>query len=302
MARDYLEKCIQDKQLATSYLFAGKKGLGKEALALDFIKLLFPQGHHKIDQGNHPDVKLIGDDREERSIKIEAIRDVQSWLRLKAFEAPYKVAVILDAERMTVQAQNAFLKTLEEPPANSIVVLTSQSPLQLIPTILSRVQEVRLKPLPKEELTRELKEVGEAVSFVSYYAGGSLDEASAMNESGILDVREELFGLFFHYDLNEFFNLYDKKAKSKGSAFVRESIDLLRGLFRDLLLCQCDKGESKYLINADYESQVRDYASRCSRDQILEGEKRLEELSYYIESNVNPKLAASSIGVILNHG
>ncbi len=152
--RSHLEK----KRIAHTYLLTGKKESGKEDVALAFAQALNCLSNHafeecacvscrKIEAGNHPDVRIMGSEAKARSIKIEEVRDAIGAASLKPYEGKWKVFILLDADRLTADAQNALLKTLEEPPANTLFIFLVENKSNLLETIQSRSFEVRLKPL-----------------------------------------------------------------------------------------------------------------------------------------------------------
>ena len=162
-AVSFLKSSLKKKQIASSYLFSGREGLGKKLLARQFTQSLICEEENiftpcncvsceKIASDIHPDVKWIGSDEGERFIKIEDIRRLQSWAMLRPLEARRKVFIINRAERLTEEAANAFLKTLEEPPPDTHIILLTDNSFRLSDTILSRLLEVRLSPLSFDRL------------------------------------------------------------------------------------------------------------------------------------------------------
>jgi DNA polymerase III delta' subunit len=150
-----LQRSLQRGRLAHAYLFTGHQLQELEALARTLAKTLNCQqpGKHgevpidccdhcpacqKIEHGNHADVHWVRPESKTRIIKIEQIRDLLQEINLKSTEAEYKVAVIVAADRLKTEAANAFLKTLEEPPAKSIFILLTTEPQRILETILSR--------------------------------------------------------------------------------------------------------------------------------------------------------------------
>ena len=156
---------LQQDRLAHTYLFSGGGRLAQEALALVFAAMVntADQGEEsakasilrRIQEGNHPDVHWLGKDEKERSIKIDQVRQMIGWTNLKPYEGLWKVFVIAGADRLTVDAQNALLKTLEEPPGRSLFCLLVDNKDPLLDTIRSRAFEVRLKPLPLSESSED---------------------------------------------------------------------------------------------------------------------------------------------------
>ena len=160
-AQDFASRILKTHfekgRLAHTYLLTGKKESGKEDLAMAFAQgLNCEKGAMFLDCGcaacrktenrTHPDVKWLGDDEKARSIKIEEVRDAVALASFKPYEGKWKVFILMDADRLTVDAQNALLKTLEEPPAQTVFVFLVESKSHLLETIQSRSFEVRLKP------------------------------------------------------------------------------------------------------------------------------------------------------------
>src|SRR2546428_751035 len=110
--------------------------------------------------GTHPDLHLVARDPERRDIRIEQVRELTRWLALQPLMAARKVGVLDDAHCLSEQAQNALLKTLEEPPGSAVLVLVASSAALLLPTVRSRCQVVRLEPLPAAEAVRVLAASG----------------------------------------------------------------------------------------------------------------------------------------------
>lgn len=152
-----LKSHIKRERLAHTYLLTGEKGSGKEELALGFAQALncLEQRYfeacecpscRKVKTKNHPDVQWLGGEDKVRSIKIESVREILNWASLKPYEGRWKVFIILNADKLTLDAANALLKVLEEPPPQTVFVLAVESRSYLLDTILSRCFEIRLRP------------------------------------------------------------------------------------------------------------------------------------------------------------
>src|SRR3989344_2533646 len=150
--RKYFENLVKNSMLAHAYLFSGPEGTGKRDFALDLFRLV-----NSREPQNDPDFKLITPrvEDDETKIYIEDIRDLKTFLSFKAYTGPYKFVVINDADRLTPEASNSLLKTLEEPTPFSVIVLISSKPRQLLPTILSRCESVRFLRFGEKELDKE---------------------------------------------------------------------------------------------------------------------------------------------------
>jgi DNA polymerase-3 subunit delta' len=163
-----LFRTIQKNRIPSAYLFAGESGIGKRFAALNLTKALNCEESavdacdacpscHKIENGIHPDILLILP--ENNKIRIDEIRSIDQFLSLKAFEGRKKVIIVDDAETMNQYAANAFLKTLEEPPEDSLIILISSNPERLPNTIRSRCQKIHFAPLSSvacEEVIRRV--------------------------------------------------------------------------------------------------------------------------------------------------
>ncbi|MCH7479331.1 MAG: DNA polymerase III subunit delta' [SAR324 cluster bacterium] len=154
-----LRRMIAGGRIPSALLFAGPHNVGKRSTALALAKALnCPEGQgeacgqcptcRKIGQGVHPDVLLV--EPEGQFIRIDQVREVVGSLALNPFEAKKRVVVVAEAERMNPQAAHAFLKTLEEPPADTLIVLCATGAAQLLETIVSRCLPIRFAPLPEE--------------------------------------------------------------------------------------------------------------------------------------------------------
>ena len=153
---------LRKNRIAHTYLLSGPEGEGKTELALGFAKALNCEREKvfeacdcpscgKIERRTHPDVHWFGEDLESRSIKIEEIRMLLHEASLKPFEGRWKVFILQGAERLTLEAANALLKTLEEPPEHSVFFLLVANKEHLLETVQSRAFEIRTPPVPEKD-------------------------------------------------------------------------------------------------------------------------------------------------------
>lgn len=149
----YLKKMLDFGKIPHALLFSGQEGLGKKKVALEFISWIL-----KESPINHPDFILV--EPQSSQIQIDQIRELNWRISLKPLKADFKVAIIDNAHLMTKEAQNCFLKTLEEPKGNTLIILISEYPKLLLPTILSRCQQIKFFPVKREEIENYLKEKG----------------------------------------------------------------------------------------------------------------------------------------------
>ena len=146
--REFLKKSFEISRVSHAYLFSGVDGLGKKAVALEFIRMINNQG--KDLPKSQPDLIVI--EPQQGAIQISQIREMQKALSLRPFSAPFKAAIIDEAEKMTAQAQNCLLKTLEEPKGQAVLILISSKPEMLLETVRSRTQSLKFYPVSSEEM------------------------------------------------------------------------------------------------------------------------------------------------------
>jgi len=187
----YFEAVLRNGSLGHAYLFSGSEMIGKKKFAADLFKII--NGRDATE--NNPDFKLIFPRilEGETKIYIDDVREIKSFLSLKPFYGPYKFVIINNADRMTDDASNAILKTLEEPAAHSILILITARPKFLLPTILSRCETVRFLPQQEREMADFIKQGGhklsaEDLAFVLKLANGRLGWAISALKAGSLDV------------------------------------------------------------------------------------------------------------------
>jgi DNA polymerase-3 subunit delta' len=150
---NFLREILESGKIPHAFLFCGKEKLGKRKIALEFSSWIL-----NSPLKNHPDFFYV--EPVKNQISIEQIRDLIWKISLKPFRSKYKVAIIDSANRMTLEAQNCFLKTLEEPKGNSVIILISESENLLLPTIVSRCQKIKFFPVEKEKIEKFLREKG----------------------------------------------------------------------------------------------------------------------------------------------
>ncbi len=137
-AFDYLQRSFQENRLAHAYLITGPEGSGKEQLALQLIRLTNDLSSERLEDLRDPHVQLIRPESRSRRITVDQIRALEKQLHLSGMPGMTKIGVIVDADRLQTASENAFLKTLEEPPPGVLLLLLSSQPEQLLDTILSR--------------------------------------------------------------------------------------------------------------------------------------------------------------------
>lgn len=195
-----LQRMIEKQAIANSFLFAGADGIGKslfaQALATALICQDDPEGIHqkKIKQGNHPDIHHYRPEGKLGLHSIQSMRQLSEQVYMPAYEAQWKVFIVHDADRMLSYSANALLKTFEEPPARTVIILISHNMGSMLPTILSRCRLVRFQAIARQQIEDFLMErAPEKGRLIAELANGSLGRAIHLLEEGEHPGRELIF-------------------------------------------------------------------------------------------------------------
>lgn len=294
-----LRRSLRSGRVAHAYLFEGIEGCGKKKAALAFIEALFCGKEdgcgtcpscRKIAALQHPDLHLVEPDGS--FIKIEQIRELQKQLSFRPFEAPKKACIIDGAERLNAAAGNALLKTLEEPPGNALLILISASASELLPTIVSRCQQLHFPALPHAAIEQHLLQEGipaETAKIAASLAGGSIGKALEVTREESVQRRASLLERLATLSLGNIAPLFaaaEEQAADKESA--REMLELLILFYRDALL-YASGGED--LANRDLLPLIERTARSTPRPRLLEKLQQIEEARQALSRNINTRLA-----------
>lgn len=298
-AAEMLRQHIASGRLRHAYLFTGPRGVGRRTLALRFaqaVNCLNPpepgipcglcRSCQQINRMQHPDLTIIQSDAEGESLKVDQVRELQHALSLAPYESTYRVALLMRFEEATDGAQNALLKTLEEPNPKVLLLVTADDPDNLLPTITSRCELLRLRPMPLDELEQELirqKAIEpEKARLIAHVAGGRPGYAFRLcDDEGLWLARDAWVDDFFMLlsaDQRTRLAYSESKARGKERAETRQ--DLRDGLahwlslWRDSLLLASNSGTP--LTNLDLENELRELANQVSEQQAADLVSRLE--------------------------
>jgi DNA polymerase-3 subunit delta' len=313
-AVDMLRRHVARGETRHAYLFSGPPGLGRRTLALRLAQALncekpVAPGEpcyvcrtcKQIEAMQHPDLAVIqamdedGAGKEGGTLRVDQIREVQRSLNLKPYQSPYRVALFLRFQEANDNAANALLKTLEEAPAHAILLLTADNPEQLLPTINSRCEILRLRPLPLEAIVSDLIFRGveeDRARLLAHISGGRPGFARKLVENaGILEKREERLNdlqTILPASRVEKFSYADKLAKDKDA--MRQTIIVWLSYWRDVLLRVA--GAETPLINVDRNMEIEFLAGRLdlssARKVVSDHESTLEKM----DRNINSRLLA----------
>lgn len=203
MIKAHLQRMLQKRTIANSFLFAGADGIGKslfaQALAAALICQNDPHGIQrlKIKQGNHPDIQHFRPEGKLGMHSIQSLRQLNELVHFPPYEADWKIFIIHEAERMLSYSANALLKTFEEPPAFTAIILVSSYPQSILPTILSRCRTVRFQPISQQDieafLVQRYQIAEPKAKIIAKQANGSLGKAIHLIEREENPNREVIF-------------------------------------------------------------------------------------------------------------
>jgi len=285
-------------------LIVGPPHIGKTTLARVFAQALNCTGGEiapcgeciscrKVISGNHPDVRIL--DSPGQPLKIGEVRDLQRELSLSPYEGRWRVAVLCEFERATVEAGNALLKTLEEPPAQVVLLLTAAEADALLPTIVSRCQVLSLRALPlslvKETLVSHWGTDPTQVDLLAHLSGGRLGWAvQALEDETLLTRRaEHLDNLGSLLSGGRVDRLAYAATLSRDPALAREVLALWLSWWRDVLLLV--SGSRVSVTNIDQATVLRQQASRVTLRQAQRMVTQLQFVTKSLDQNVNLRLA-----------
>jgi DNA polymerase-3 subunit delta' len=258
----------------------------------------------KIDRGIHPDFFFVEPSKssaaaKEGYIRIDDIRDLQKKLNYLPFEGKYKVVVIDSAERMNPQAANSFLKTLEEPPRATLIILVTANPHQLLPTIVSRCRGLRFNPLSAEAVKRILardETVDRAeLDLRAWRCRGEVARAADRDLLLSAADRKELLELVGAVSFDRVDLVFRwSKTRARETERIHETLDELSGLLRDLAALRA-RGRPDYLFNADMADELRAAAMRRRLSSWLEMFESVLQTKYALQGNLNAQLSLETM-------
>lgn len=309
-AVSFLKNVFSAGRVANAYIFLGPSGCGRKLAAVNFAKLLncaAPIGQEpceacpscaRINSSSHPDIKILErkDGKAEFGIDIvlEAIRSIS----LKAYEARMKVYIVDEADLMSEEASNAVLKTLEEPPQDSVLILIVEDMHLISETIRSRSQVVKFFPMPVGEIEGILKEEyeleGSTAKVLAGLSQGSIGRALEYSKTDFLGKRERVIeglrtGRIFDSDFE----------KMKRGDFIAY-LDIMLSWYRDVLIAKaCRADISGAILNIDRSKDIVKDALRLSFEYLDNAVNAIADTRSNLDRNANPKLSMSVLGIRL---
>ena len=283
-AKKYLTNSIKKNKINHAYMFEGIDGIGKKKLRQELSKILLDTENVE----NSPDYINIYPDG--NSIKIAQIRRLQTDIIVKPHNQ-YKIYIINQAESMTIEAQNALLKTLEEPPEYAIIILITSNKEALLDTIKSRCEIIKFLPISLVDLNNYLISQGideNRAQLLSTFARGSIEKAIELSESAEFAImRDEIqtyIEIMLDKDMIDILEIPASMEKYKKDAI--SILDMLINYFRDMMLLK-ENVDKSMIINIDKITFLQNMSKKITYSQVSKIIDIIEDIKKKIRSNCN---------------
>ncbi len=305
-----LKSAIARNRIAHAYLFYGIEGVGKKTVASVFARALNCSGEDppcdacpsclRAEHNNHPDIVSI--QAQGQSIKIEAIKEIRSKMAFRP-ENKKRVFILKEADKTTVPAANALLKTLEEPSPDNVLILTTARPHALPTTILSRCQSLSFAPLHDDEVSRYLQEKqgiekNEAEELAAASLG-SIGRALEMKKEDFLTTLQQIFRRLAEDDPEDMTGrIAFAKMLGKQRDEIMHRLAIINSAYRDSLAFR-ETHEDSRLVFRGYRKEIHAIAERLSSRAILRNINMIDKAVDALSRNANPTLTLESMLVKL---
>ena len=283
-AKKYLSNSIKSNMISHAYMFEGPSGVGKNTMARELAATLLEMEN----LFNSPDYIEITPDG--NSIKIAQIRKLQSDILVKPYKS-YKIYVIDEAQKMTVEAQNALLKTLEEPPKYAIIILITNNKESLLDTIKSRCEIIKFTPIPLVEVADYLTQTGvdkNRASLLANFSRGSMQKAIELSESEdfhiMRDEVQKYVETFLTGSMLDIMDIQSSIEKYKDN--ITNVLDLIVNYFRDIMMVK-ENVDSSMIINLDRLVFIKNMSTKITYSQLSKIIDIIEETKNKLRSNCN---------------
>jgi DNA polymerase-3 subunit delta' len=318
-----LQRALTSERPPHAWLFTGPEGVGKLATAIEFAAALNctsaekPCGECQACRstlaGNHPDVEVVApggicdepehrDHADSRDLRICQVRRLERVLSLSPYAGGRRVAIVDAADTLRAEAANAFLKTLEEPPAGAVLILLAEREERLPDTVLSRCQKLPFRPLDRETIVEALLERGatpeDAVAIAAAARGRVGWAFQALQDASLLEERDSMLDealRLAHAGRFERF-AWAREAESRAPGvrerYLRE-LGVWESWWRDVLLFVA--GGSEGAENSDREPELREEGKLYSASDIVTFLRALTQTREYLQENVDPQLALENL-------
>ena len=302
--KQHLQTAIEQNKISHSYIINGETGSGKKLTAAIFAETLQcedkginPCGLCKsciqAESGNHPDIIWVT--HEKYSIGVDDIRNqLNNNISIKPYSGPYKIYIIPDADKMTEQAQNALLKTIEEPPEYAVILLLTNNVDSLLPTILSRCVTLNLKPVKTDLIEKYLMERCKIPDYMARisarFSQGNVGKAIRYSSSeDFMELKEETLHLLKYIDDMEIYEVVEAvRHLSEHKLEINDCIDLMQLWYRDVLMFKVTKDPNMLLFKDEYRF-LSEQAKKRGYEELEDIIKAMDKAPSSMCQQLNPR-------------
>jgi DNA polymerase-3 subunit delta' len=310
-AADMLQQHIAGGNMRHAYLFSGPDGVGRRTLALRFAQAVnctqppapgeacgVCQACKQIERMQHTDLIVAESEADSSVLKVDQVRDLQHFLSLAPYEGKFRVALLLNFEEANANAQNALLKTLEEPNPRVLLLVTTNDPKNLLQTITSRCELLRLRPMKVDELAGILEKEEDLepdqAKLIAHISGGRVGYAKRLtSDAELLERRkqwmDDLLMLLpagtverFRYSLELTRGKNKRKNRPQAKEELSEGLVYWLSFWRDVLLESTDKGGR--ITNIDFSDEIKKIARAADSGTAVKAVGGLEHTFIRMQS------------------
>jgi DNA polymerase III subunit delta' len=302
---ELLRAALANRRLHHAYLFVGPAGIGKRTIAMALAQAVHCAEAKndgcgrcvecvRISDGNHPDVRVVQLLEAKKEISIQQVREIERELRYRSFGGQRKITIVDPAGAMNPSAQNALLKTLEEPPENSLIILVTPNMGELLPTLRSRCLRLSFAPLSRLEITGFLQtrqnRDGANPDFLAAMSMGSIGTALSLDDQELMERRREwstLLGQLRRGDFQTAMAAAEPLAADRQGAL--EFLRWAESWYRDLLV-QGVTGAEDAIVNIDMLPQLDEQCPRSGGVRALPVLEQIGAATAAIQRNLNRRM------------
>mgnify|MGYP001155859493 FL=1 len=302
--KKHLQTAIKTGNLSHAYIINGEYGSGRQTIASALAKTIQCQSKtddtdacgvctscKQAESHNHPDIKYITHDK--TSISVNDIREqLNNDISIKPYSSEYKIYIIPDANKMTEQAQNALLKTIEEPPVYAIIILLTENCVSLLPTIRSRCVTLTMNPIEKDKICTYLENKfqlePEQAQIAANYCQGNIGKAIRFaSSSDFIEMKNQVLKLLKNLDSMDIASIIDTiKEFSTHKNDINDYLDLMLLWYRDVLMFKVTK-DANLLLYSDEYSAISEQATKRDYENIENIIAAIDKAKVRLKANVN---------------